>query len=167
MGGVDKGWVEWQGRPLIEVAIERFAPQLERLLISANRNLERYRALGFEVVEDAGSDFRGPLAGIAAALACCDSTALYVVPCDSPNLPLDLCQQLDQSAADIAYLKDQQRAHYLHARIRASLRADLQDTLNHPEHNGAVRLWYDAHQAQPVQARAELQTLDNINHPQG
>ena len=51
MGGADKGWVIVDGRPLIVSVVERFAPQVGHLLISANRNIERYAALG-EVVED-------------------------------------------------------------------------------------------------------------------
>ena len=44
-----------EGRPLIVSVIERFAPQVGPLLISANRNVERYAALG-TVVEDDTAD---------------------------------------------------------------------------------------------------------------
>ncbi len=33
MGGVDKGWIEHEGRPLIESVVERIAPQVGDHLI--------------------------------------------------------------------------------------------------------------------------------------
>jgi len=38
MGGVDKGLQPFRGRPMVAHAIERFAPQVDVLLINANRN---------------------------------------------------------------------------------------------------------------------------------
>ncbi|MCX7946407.1 MAG: molybdenum cofactor guanylyltransferase [Hydrogenophilus sp.] len=91
MGGVDKGWVEWRGRPLVAWVAERLRPQVDSLVVSANRTLERYRTLGATVVADEG-DFRyqGPLAGIAAGLAATPCRWLAVVPCDAPCLAEDL-----------------------------------------------------------------------------
>ncbi|HCN68163.1 MAG TPA: molybdenum cofactor guanylyltransferase MobA, partial [Candidatus Accumulibacter sp.] len=42
MGGVDKGLQELHGRPLVAWVIERLAPQVDELLINANRNAQRY-----------------------------------------------------------------------------------------------------------------------------
>lgn len=94
MGGVDKGWVEWQGLPLIQHVIRRLAPQVDDLVISANRSLEQYQALEHPVVADHLPDFSGPLAGIAAALAVCRHDWALVVACDCPLLPLHLGQTL-------------------------------------------------------------------------
>ena len=44
MGGVDKGLELFRGRPLIEAVIDRLKPQCASIVISANRNLERYAA---------------------------------------------------------------------------------------------------------------------------
>ena len=52
MGGLDKGWARFRGSTLIRHVMERFSPQVASVLISANRNLERYRELGVEVVAD-------------------------------------------------------------------------------------------------------------------
>ena len=64
------------------------------VLISANRSLERYRALGWPVITDDSNviadSHGGPLAGIAAAAAHCTSLWLYVVPGDTPRLPKNL-----------------------------------------------------------------------------
>lgn len=94
MGGADKGLLDYRGKPLIAHVIERFAPQVGRLLISANRNLDAYRAFGYPVVCDAAAERFGPLAGIAAGLSACTTPWLAVVPCDCPALPVDLVPRL-------------------------------------------------------------------------
>ncbi|HTY02213.1 MAG TPA: molybdenum cofactor guanylyltransferase MobA [Rhodocyclaceae bacterium] len=94
MGNVDKGLEPFRGRTLVESVIERFRPQVATLIISANRNLERYRACGFPVVPDRDGDFAGPLAGLQAGLAACATPLLATAPCDSPFLPADLVARL-------------------------------------------------------------------------
>ena len=63
MGGADKGWVVHEGRPLIVSVVERLAPQVGALLISANRNIERYAALGTVVEDDTATLNSEPFAG--------------------------------------------------------------------------------------------------------
>ena len=67
MGGADKGLLELAGRPLVAHLLEALRPQVATVLISANRNTEVYARFGATVVPDPWPDFRGPLAGIAAA----------------------------------------------------------------------------------------------------
>jgi molybdopterin-guanine dinucleotide biosynthesis protein A len=101
MGGADKGWVSWQGRVLVEQVLERLLPQVAQMLISANRNLDRYRALGFPVIEDERlryGSYAGPLAGMLAALSRCTQPRAVFVPCDAPALPADLVQRLVDGA---------------------------------------------------------------------
>lgn len=38
MGGVDKGLVMLRDKPMVEWVIERFAPQVDALIINANQN---------------------------------------------------------------------------------------------------------------------------------
>jgi len=100
MGGQDKGWVIWQGRPLIEHVLERLLPQVDNVIISANRNLERYRALGYAVVEDnrVHGGYAGPLAGMLAGLERATAGWVACVPCDAPVLPADLVARLLSAA---------------------------------------------------------------------
>src|SRR6185437_13469649 len=42
LAGVDKGLQPWHGRPLVDHAIERLAPQVATVMISANRNAADY-----------------------------------------------------------------------------------------------------------------------------
>jgi molybdenum cofactor guanylyltransferase len=100
MNDSDKGLQLLRGRPLAQHALERLRPQVGSVCISANRNLEQYRALGVPVFGDDMPDHAGPLAGIHAALTQCATPWLACVPCDCPGLPTDLVARLAQSLAE-------------------------------------------------------------------
>ncbi|PTT46929.1 molybdenum cofactor guanylyltransferase MobA, partial [Aeromonas sp. HMWF016] len=89
MGGEDKGWVELAGRPLIAHVLERLRPQVDEILINANRSHDRYQALA-PVISDDNRDYLGPLAGMQAGLAAARHDWVLFVPCDGPALPPDL-----------------------------------------------------------------------------
>jgi molybdopterin-guanine dinucleotide biosynthesis protein A len=105
MGGIDKGLQLYQGRPLVQHALQRLAPQVGALMINANRNLDAYATFGMPVWPDALADYPGPLAGLAAGLAHCATPYLASVPCDSPHFPCDLVARLAAAlAADAAQI---------------------------------------------------------------
>ncbi len=91
MGGVDKGLLDWRGRPLAAWVLDALRPQVQALAISANRHAERYATLGVPVFGDADPQaFAGPLAGLVAALQQARGQGLdwvWTVPCDAPQLP--------------------------------------------------------------------------------
>jgi len=88
--GMDKGLLEYRDKLLIEHVIDRIAPQVDDIIISANRNLEAYRSFGYPVVSDSAYPFQGPLSGISSTLPHCRHQWALVVPCDMPALPDDL-----------------------------------------------------------------------------
>jgi len=98
VGGADKGLHELHGLPLVEHVLARLAPQVGGLIISANRNQERYGALVPRIVGDAalpsGKRCAGPLAGIQAGLAHAPTAWVVIVPCDAPQLPRSLVARL-------------------------------------------------------------------------
>jgi molybdopterin-guanine dinucleotide biosynthesis protein A len=94
MGGADKGLIPLAGRPLVAHVIDRLAPQVDGLLISANRNLDAYRIFGHPVLPDTLGERQGPLAGLQAGLAACPTPWLLTCPCDCPALPADLAARL-------------------------------------------------------------------------
>lgn len=98
-GGADKGWLEYQDRPLVEHAL-RHLRGLEQILISANRNLDRYAALGVPVIPDRRADYQGPLSGIESAFAACDADWLYVLPVDVLGAPGDWLARLRAKVAE-------------------------------------------------------------------
>ncbi|MDI1299251.1 molybdenum cofactor guanylyltransferase MobA [Methylotenera sp.] len=94
MNGVDKGLVLLQNKPLIQHVIERLTPQVDEILINANRELPSYQAFGYSVLQDEVEDFLGPLAGFSLGLQNAKHDYVLTVPCDSPLLPIDLAQRL-------------------------------------------------------------------------
>jgi molybdopterin-guanine dinucleotide biosynthesis protein A len=95
MGDADKGCVLLRGRPMVEHVAARFAPQVGALLISANRNLERYSEYGKVVADDpAHGEWQGPLAGVAAGLVASRCPWIATAPCDVPFLPPDMVARL-------------------------------------------------------------------------
>jgi len=115
MQAQDKGLLEYAGRPLIENVIEAIRPQAGRLIINANRNLDTYRQLGYDVVEDYPGGYQGPLAGLASALQQIDTDLILMVPCDMPRLPADLVSRLwnamQRDDAAVAVAHDGRRMH--------------------------------------------------------
>jgi molybdopterin-guanine dinucleotide biosynthesis protein A len=99
MGSVDKGLVALGGRPMIARVLERFAPQVDEVLINANQNAERYRAFGHPVIADDVGGFAGPLAGLHAGMTRSAHPLVATVPCDSPFLPGDLVARLAAALA--------------------------------------------------------------------
>jgi len=106
MGGLDKGLQDFAGEPLALRALQRLAPQVHRVMLSANRHALSYECFGAPVHADAQAGFPGPLAGMLAGLQHCDTACLLTVPCDAPNFPPDLARRLaeamDAQQADIA-----------------------------------------------------------------
>lgn len=100
MGGRDKGLLEWRGQPLIAHLHALTRPLTDDLIISCNRNAERYAAYADRLVQDDDVDFAGPLAGIRAGLAAARHPYLLVLPCDAPLLDYELLQALLEQAGD-------------------------------------------------------------------
>ena len=117
MGGVDKGLQNHLGTPLVQHALQRLSPQVGSVLINANRNLDRYAVFGAPVWPDAATDRLGPLAGLLAGLAHCNTPYLVTVPCDAPNFPVDVVARL---AAELVA----QQAHLAIAATRSAHAAD-------------------------------------------
>lgn len=147
VGGVDKGLIVWEGKPLVAHVAQRLAKQTGQLLISCNRNLTEYQRLGFATIEDSRANFQGPLAGIEAAAAYVDTDYLAVVACDTPLLPTDLVRRLlsplESSAPHqplISYAHDGHRNQYLFAVLDVRCLDSLSDFLERGQR--AVKLWY-------------------------
>lgn len=98
MGGQDKGLQPLRGMPMAMHVLWRLSPQVQDVVINANRNLGAYEGFGRTVVPDVSGDFQGPLAGMAAGFPYCTTDWMMVVPCDVPHLPNDLVQRLVEAA---------------------------------------------------------------------
>jgi len=168
MGGIEKGLLDWRGRPLIAHLIDALAPQVDHILINANRAHERYAIFGLPIIRDA-PDFegRGPLAGIHTALSHAATERMICVPCDMPELPDDLVARLLQatqaepSRPPLAYAIAAARAYPTLSLIHHSYRNALAASLR--QGHCAARRWLDEHGA--IQVEFGDLPLANFNTP--
>jgi molybdopterin-guanine dinucleotide biosynthesis protein A len=99
MGGGDKPLLSIGGKTMLARVIERLRPQVEKIVLNANRDPARFSAYAVPVVADSLPDFPGPLAGILAGMRWA-STALpearFVASAaaDTPFFPRDLVARL-------------------------------------------------------------------------
>ena len=168
MGGADKGLLEVGGRPMIEWVIEALVPQVDGLVINANRNGERYAAYGFPVVADGMPDYQGPLAGFAAAMDHLGGVgSILTVPCDSPTVPPDIAARLSaalaQGNAELAVAHDGERLQPVHALIPVTLRSSLAAYLATGERK--VELWYARHGVAVADFSDCRDCFANLNRP--
>ncbi|MCW5581370.1 MAG: NTP transferase domain-containing protein, partial [Luteimonas sp.] len=70
LGGRDKAWLERDGVPLVVGLAEGLAAHVDAVIVSANRNPERYLSHGLRVVHDRVAGI-GPLGGLDALAAAC------------------------------------------------------------------------------------------------
>jgi molybdopterin-guanine dinucleotide biosynthesis protein A len=164
MGGVDKGLQLLRGKPMAQHVIERFAPQVEELLINANQNIVQYQGLGYRVIPDAIGGFVGPLAGLHRGLSEATHPLVVTAPCDSPFLPLDLVAKLhaalEQQNAELAVARTGDQPHPVFSLCRTSVIPSLTAFL---ESGGRkIDLWYSQLKVVEVQF-AEEAAFRNIN----
>ncbi|MBZ4193793.1 MAG: molybdenum cofactor guanylyltransferase [Candidatus Contendobacter sp.] len=169
MGGQDKGLLPLAGEPLIAHSIRRLQPQVAELLISANRNLAIYRTFGCRVISD-GSEtrFRGPLAGILAALSAAKTPYLLTAPCDSPWLPPDYAARmaavLTREGALISVAVHEESWQPVFALLPITLRDDLTEWLA-TDQRGVGR-WLQRFQPARVKFADGPALFRNLNTPQ-
>ena len=129
-GGADKGLLTFEGRPLIEHIIQSVAPQVDDIIISANRNTEEYRRYSNRVVTDNDDGYLGPLSGILSCLPHCAHELVLIVACDMPALPDDLAERLladinDKAISMVTIDGQHQLALLIHKDLADSLQQQL------------------------------------------
>src|SRR5690554_1712205 len=168
MNGQDKGLLEHQGQPLLQHALARLVPQVDHLLINANRNIDRYQAFGYPDVSDTLADFQGQLAGILAALQAMQTDYLLTVPCDcpelSPHLRRRLLETMLATGKTIAIAHDGERRQPVFCLISRQLTTDLAQFLA----TGARKTeqWLTRHDYVEVDFSDQAEKFVNINTPQ-
>ena len=165
MGGVDKGLVDLAGTPMVAHVLARLVPQVGDVLINANQNLDRYRALGHPVVPDAVGGFAGPLAGLHAGMMQAKRQFVATVPCDSPFLPLDLVTRLhaalERERAQLAVARTFDQPHPVFALVRRDLLPNLAAFL--ASGGRKIDAWYAALRVVEVAFDDEADAFRNIN----
>lgn len=135
MGGGDKSLRSLGGRPMIDHVIDRLAPQVGALAISANSDPALFRAFGLPVLADTVAGFAGPLAGVLAGMvwAARDPARSHLATAatDTPFFPRDLVARLlDQAGPGrIVLARSFGRRQPVFGLWPLSLRDDLADWL--------------------------------------
>ncbi len=166
MGGVDKGLQNFNGIPLALHTLMRLGPQVESVMINANRNLSAYESFGSAVWPDASADFAGPLSGFLVGLERAETPYVLTVPCDTPRLPLDLAERLSDALvredADIAMAAAPETDEHGHAEVRTQpvfclMKIELSESLVKFTHSGGRKIdaWTAQHKTVVVPFDAE------------
>ena len=167
MGGGDKGLVELRGKPLIEHILAVMSPQVDTIIINANRNRDRYAAYGYPVVADSREGFQGPLAGMLSGLEETETEFMVTVPCDSPLLPDDLVarlfRQLSEEQAEISVAHNGDRMQPVFALMAANLVSSMQAFLDGGERK--IDRWFEGHRLALTDFSDEPECFRNINNP--
>lgn len=165
MGGQDKGSVIFKGAPLVTHVINRIAPQIDELVISANRNIDFYKQFNYPVLADDMGEYWGPLAGIATAMKFCQCDVLLTVPCDTPDLPADLFKRMltvmQEKNKDVVMAEDRQRQHPVISLVKCSLYSNLLDYLQQGERK--VMKWMQLQDWATADFSDETDCFININ----
>jgi len=166
--GHDKGLVKLDNKPLVSHVIDRVQPQLDDIIISANRNIKTYKHYSPLVIADDTSPYQGPLAGISAALSKCKHEWVLIVPCDMPFLPENLVEQLQAGVVSnhklsIAKVNDRLQLALL---INKSLLDSIRTALTN-EHNKVMQ-WVDSQQPAIVEffdgdCFANINSVEELN----
>jgi molybdenum cofactor guanylyltransferase len=165
MGGVDKGLKTLRGKPMVQWVIERFAPQVDELLVNANQNAEAYARFGFRIIPDAIGGFAGPLAGLHRGLSEARHDWVATVPCDSPFLPHDLVSRLrgalEREGAEVAVARTGDQPHPVFCLCRGEVLPGLTAFLA----NGGRKIdaWYATLGVIEVPFDDEAAAFSNIN----
>jgi molybdenum cofactor guanylyltransferase len=167
MGGHDKGLLEHNGITLVESIIAALAPQVDELLINANRNVARYAQLGYPVQPDSLPGYAGPLAGMLTGLEHARHALVVFVPCDTPALPdryvARLLRAVTSGDCAAAYAHDGDRAHPVYALLQRECHAGLHRHLSGGGRK--VEDWLQRIAAQAVEFPELRNDIANINEP--
>ncbi|MCD8514009.1 MAG: NTP transferase domain-containing protein [Nitrincola sp.] len=75
---------------MIRHILDRLTPQVDEVIIIANRHQQEYAALGVPVFSDYIQGFHGPLVGMATGLQHAGYDRVVFVPCDGPFISTEL-----------------------------------------------------------------------------
>ena len=166
VAGADKPLLNYRGRPLIEWVLETIKPQVDRLLISTNRNDENYATYA-PVISDELPAYSGPLAGIVTCLKCCTTELAFICPGDVPHLPAaivaKMLQAYRESGEEIAVAHDGVQRQNLHLLLARNTTGSLLSYL--AEGHRSVHGWLDGLNLVEVDFSHETSSFRNLNDP--
>jgi molybdenum cofactor guanylyltransferase len=162
--GRDKSLLPLDGRPLIAHVLDQLRPHFQEVLVSAG-SPDRYRFLGVPVVPDRAAG-RGPLMGIACALAATAHERVFFAACDIPEIRIEVVRRMLREAAGCDGVVARRPGGWiepLFAVYRKSMLPAFEAALAAGE--GRVRAVFDACAIRYVDV-GEADWLKNVNTPE-
>ncbi|MEN0615391.1 molybdenum cofactor guanylyltransferase MobA [Klebsiella indica] len=131
MGGIDKGLQLLNGKALWRHVADALEPQVTNLVVSANRNLDRWQKSGYPIITDSLNNFPGPLAGMLSVMQQVDNEWFLFCPCDTPFIPPFLAERLIQQkeSSPAVWVHDGARDHPAIALVNREVIPELETYL--------------------------------------
>jgi len=123
LGGRDKAWLRRDDVPQVLRIVRRFASECGAVLASANRELPRYAEHGLVAVEDRIADI-GPLGGLDALAAACQTRWLLTIPVDIVDAHDGLLRTLAAAGGEGGVAEDEDGLQPLVALYRVAVMRD-------------------------------------------
>ncbi len=144
MDGIDKGLVCFKKKPMVSWIVDTLQGQVNSIAINANRNQEKYRIYTDQIFSDQLGGFKGPLAGLHAAMTHSNESLIATVPCDSPFIPDNLIcrlrEPLNDSSIDLTVVQTGSRIQPVFSMARKSLKSSLEKFL--VDGGRKIDIWY-------------------------
>ena len=163
MGGQDKGLIPFSGKPLIEHTAENLTQQGATFIINANRNQNIYQRYA-DTFSDLNQDFQGPLAGMQAAMTHHQADWYGFVPCDTPHLPANLIQTMQQAIDNEHEILVAYDGSYIQptvAMLKCTTKPKLEAFL--AQGNRKLRQFYQQCQTKQIDFSDQPQAFVNLN----
>ena len=164
-GGQDKGLIHYKSCPIIQHVIQAITPQVETVMINANRNQEQYAKFEYPVINDELSGFQGPLAGFSTAMEHATTAYILTLPCDGPIIGQDYAARMAKTMADkqvdLVVAHDGRRMQPVHTLISVGLRDSLNAYLESGERK--IDRWFTQHDIALADFSDSPEIFENIN----
>lgn len=169
MSRQDKGLLLFQNEPMALLVGRALQQVANVVFINANRNLEQYEKLGYDVVaDDLSHQGKGPLSGLLTCLAFAKTSHLVISPCDTPRITgaafVKLAAACRLSPEKIYYLSNAADAHPLHAILPVEATLNALTFFLDAEQSHSVLRFYEAFGCQSVIWEDGAELL-NVNTP--
>jgi molybdenum cofactor guanylyltransferase len=166
--GRDKAGLRVAGKTLLQHQSEMMCPQVLQLFIAGNVAGAGVSMPGVIVLEDFFKNSAGPLSGALAALNASSASFMWIMPCDSfgfnGSLKEQLLRALQESGADIAYVKCGNNVHPLLAVWRTGVKDKLLTYFQSGERS--VLKWYASMPVFAVEYTMAKGQCCNMNTPE-
>ena len=94
----NKAFAEIEGKPIIEIIIDKFVPLFKEIIIISNEP-ELYEKYGYQVHGDIYTD-KGPVGGMHAALSYASYDNVFILGCDMPLMDMRIAEYLLERMGD-------------------------------------------------------------------